>query len=145
MSLNYLGIPHSPVLRRPLSSHSFSRTVPTTDPISETSSSRDVVEDNKEVLIERLNDFVALISNSTNLGKSDIEALHVQVDQIERIELLARVRDSKSLQFSPGSSQVLGERGEENGSVKSRDEPFWGPPSPTRNMSSLRLSNPTSV
>jgi len=120
MSLNYLGIAHSPPLHRQLS-------CPTAGPSSkEASPSQDITQDSKDVLVDRLNDLVLRISSTNALEDRDVAAVHAEVDLIE---FLLRGREK-----SPKSPPVLRESLEAKNSMDSREDIFWGPPTPTRSM-----------
>lgn len=131
MSLNYLGIAHFPVLHRQFSS-------PTTQAFSESSPDQDITQDNKDVLIERLNDMVSRLSRSTTLENSAVTAIHSEVDRIETI-MRGREKPKKHL--------ILENHGLEMSQSKSNgDEHFWRQPlTPTRNFNmSLSGSVPNS-
>ena len=118
MSLQYLGISHFPVLHRQLSS-------PTSRSFVESSPSEDLTQDNKDVLLERLNDLVLRLSKDNLLENSSITAIHSHVD---KIEVLIRAREGHEK-----SGQV---RKEIHGSpsVPREEDVFWGPRTPTQNM-----------
>lgn len=114
MSFHQLGIAHFPVLHRQFSS-------PTTQSFAESSPDQDITQDNKDVLIERLNDMVSRLSKSSGLKNSVITAIHSEVDHIE---VLMRDREK------PQKSDPFGFDGRET-----REDNRWGPPmSPTRNV-----------
>ena len=78
MSLHYLGIAHFPVLHRQFSSPTSLRARERLE-----SPTQDITQDNKDVLIERLNDLVLRLSKSTFLENSTVDAVHAGVDKIE--------------------------------------------------------------
>lgn len=117
----HLGIAHHlPSLHRQLispTSNGFPKAVP----------DEDLTEDSKDVLIERLNDLIARLSNARSIDDVAVTAIHSQMDNIELI-----VRREERHQSPPdgtvASLDVL--RDEDN---------FWGPPSPSQ---SLRMRLP---
>lgn len=117
MSLHYLGIAHFPVLHRQFSS-------PTTLRESlESSPNQDITQDNKDVLIERLNDLVSRLSKNTSLEDSTVDAIHAGVD---RIEVLLHSDEKPRLDSSDFDSKQAKESGE---------DVLWGSPlTPTRKM-----------
>lgn len=123
MSLHHLGIAHLPVLHR-----NFSSPTPTSSTILLGSSpSQDLAEDNKDVLIERLDDLLLRLSDSS-LEDGTISAIHTEVDRIETL-----LRDRGTHQ----SPRVGNESRASKGSV---EDVFWRPLSPTRNISmSMRM------
>jgi hypothetical protein len=129
MSLHHLGIAHFPVLHRQFSS-SIGKGPP------ESSQNQDITQDNKDILIERLNDLVALLSQNSRLEDSTVTAIHSGVDQIE---LLMRGREPPSKAAQSVSDGVDAKQSNENG-----EDIFWGPSmSPIRNIR-LRLSDKAS-
>jgi len=120
MSLHQLGIAHFPVLHRQFSS-SIGKGP------SESSQNQDITQDNKDVLIERLNDLVARLSKNSPLEDSTVTAIHSGVDQIE---LLMRGREPPPKAAQSISDGFDAEQSKENG-----EDIFWGPSmSPTRNI-----------
>lgn len=124
MSLHHLGIAHFPVLHRNFSS-------PTSTILLGSSPSQDLAEDNKDVLIERLNDLVVRLSDSS-LEDRTISAIHTDVD---RIETLIRYRGTH--QSPPVGSDSKASKG-------SVEDVFWRPLTPTRNISMRMPDSPTS-
>jgi hypothetical protein len=116
MSLHHLGIAHFPVLRRQLLS-------PTTSTFPDSASSHDLTQDNKDVLLERLNDLVLRLSKDDSLEDTTVTAIHSEVDRIEghiRVRRRQRIED-----------------------VAAREEDtYWGPLSPSRGVR-MRLPNST--
>lgn len=113
MSLHHLGIAHFPVLHRQFSSPTATRFA------QEASPDPDTTQDNKDVLIERLNDLVLRLSEKP-LGDGVISSIHGEVDRIE--VLLRGERNTTPVQVE--SSQKGG--GYE-------DDIFGRPHTPTRN------------
>jgi hypothetical protein len=129
MSLQYIGISHFPVLHRQFSS-------PTSTILLESSPSQDLAQDNKDVLIERLNDLVLRLSKDSFLEDSTVSAIHTGVD---RIELLMKGKGKENQKKSPlfGSEFKLSEGNAE--------DVFWGPPlTPPRNVRMRFPDSPTS-
>jgi hypothetical protein len=123
MSLQYLGISHFPVLHRQFSS-------PTRRAFSDSSpSQQDITQDSKDVLIERLNDLALRLSIAKELEDGAVTAIHSQVDKIEMI--LRGEEKHKKPNHSRSESEV------------SKDDPFWGPATPTQSMK-MRLPDASS-
>lgn len=124
MSLHYLGIAHFPILHRQFSS-------PTTSFPLGSSPSQDLMQDNKDVLIERLNDLVLRLSKDSCLEDSAVTAIHAKVDQIELL-----IPGERSL---PGLKQV-GDKSNATARLSRDNEEdiFWQSPTPTR-TASMRL------
>lgn len=120
MSLHHLGIAHFPVLHRQFS--------PTASTFSAPSPARDLTQDSKDVLVERLNDLVLRLSKDSSLEDNAVTAIHSEVD---KIELLLH-----------GGERRRGSRGTENTTLSVEDDTFWGPRSPTQ---SLRLRRPVII
>jgi hypothetical protein len=122
MSLQYLGISHFPVLHRQFSS-------PTKGAFSDSSpSQQDLTQDSKDVLIERLNDLVLRLSTAQELEDGAVTAVHSQVDRIEMI--LRGEEKHKQPNHSRSGSGI----------PVPKDDPFWGPATPTQSMK-MRLPN----
>jgi hypothetical protein len=89
----------------------------------ESSPNQDITQDNKDVLIERLNDLVSRLSKNTSLEDSTVDAIHAGVD---RIEVLLRGGEKPRLDSGSFDSKQTRENG---------DDDVWGPPlTPTRKM-----------
>jgi len=99
-------------------------------------SDQDVSQDNKDVLIERLNDLVSLVSKSSSLEDGAVSAIHSEVDRIEKL-----IRESALSPKSPKMPQKSSIKTEPS-TPKSSDV-FWGPPTPTRSMSMRFPAMPT--
>ena len=129
MSLHYLGIAHFPVLHRQFSS-------PPSKGSLESSFGQDLTQDNKDVLIERLNDLLARVTKDDLLGDSIITSIHTEVDRIEQI-----MRVGSRHQTPEKADNVIAsvERSSNDEDV------FWGPPTPSKSIR-MRLpdSSPTS-
>ena len=127
--MNFIGISNFPVLHRQLSS-------PTSTILLESSSSQDITQDNKDVLIERLNDLVLRLSKDSSIEDSIISAIHSGVD---RIELLMKDREKANQKKYPQlSSESKHSRG-------NSEDIFWGSPlTPTRNVRMRFPDSPTS-
>jgi hypothetical protein len=122
MSLQYLGISHFPVLHRQFSS-------PTKGAFPDSSpSQQDLTQDSKDVLIERLNDLVLRLSTAQELEDGAVTAVHSQVDRIEMI-LRGEAKHKQPNHSRSGS-----------GISVPKDDPFWGPATPTQSMK-MRLPN----
>jgi hypothetical protein len=92
----------------------------------ETSEGRDAVEgvqDSKDVLVERLNDLASRLSDGRHFDGRDINALHAQVDEMERVLTVKR----RAL-----DRRKAHRRFDSYGSHRSKDDPFWaaGPVTP---------------
>jgi hypothetical protein len=68
MSVHY-GITHFPVLHRQFSS-------PTSRSFLESSPSEDLTQDNKDVLLDRLDDLILRLSKDNSLENSSVTAIH---------------------------------------------------------------------
>ena len=127
MSLQYIGISHFPVLHRQFSS-------PTSAVFLESPPSQDLTQDNKDVLIERLNDLVLRLSKDSSLEDSIVSAIHTGVDQIE----LLMKKEKRSHKKPPSvSSDIKISKG-------SGEDTFWGPLTPTRSVRMRFPESPTS-
>lgn len=58
---------------------------PTTNPTSLVSPHDDITEDNKSILIERLNDLVQRLSQDNSIDNDTVTKIHRDVDYIERV------------------------------------------------------------
>lgn len=128
MSLQYIGISHFPVLHRQFSS-------PASTSFVEASPSQDLAQDNKDVLVERLNDLVLRLWKDSSLEDSIVSAIHTGVDQIE---VLMKSREKQIEKNSPqigGEAKILTEQPEDI---------FWGPRTPTRNIKMRFADSPNS-
>lgn len=122
MSLQFLGISHFPVLHRQFSS-------PTSRRHLESSPEDNLAQDNKDVLIERLNDLVARLSRDRSLENSTVTAIHSQVEQIE--VLMPSTQGSQTPTRT--STELVG-----NPNILNDNDLLWGLRSPTHKMN-MRL------
>jgi hypothetical protein len=123
MSLHYLGIAHFPVLHRQFSS-------PTSQSFPESPANQDIMQDNKDVLLERLSDLVSRISRNNFLENSTVTAIHSEVD---RIEMVMRGKEKPLEDHNVEGTQPKG----------SEEDTFWRPMTPTRHVK-MRMSDTTS-
>lgn len=123
MSLNCLGLSHQ--LSSPITeTHCISEL-----PEASSSSNQDILQDRKDVLVERLNDLLARLSDENDLDDDDVSLVHTGVD---RIESVLRIR----AKGKPRRSSMAGERNIEVSSPSERSEDsFWEPSTPTRSFS----------
>ena len=122
MSLNYVGISHFPVLHR-----QFSSPTSTVSLESHRTTNQDLAQDNKDVLTERLTDFVLRLSKDSSLEDSTVSAIHTGVDRIESL-LKSRGKRLHKSSFSDGSQL---------GFPKTGEDMFWAPLTPPRNVRML--------
>ncbi|KAI1646488.1 uncharacterized protein F4817DRAFT_359310 [Daldinia loculata] len=89
-----------------------------------------VVQDSKDVLVQRLNDLAAQLSKQDNIQEHNVNTLHTKVDEMEQA-LSARDYPSsrRSLRSRPASLILQDNRSE-------RDS-FWGPLTPGHTMPSI--------
>jgi len=120
--MSFLGISHFPALQRQLSSPPTSTAFMESSPTP----SHDLTQDNKDVLIERLNDLVLRLSKDNSVEDSTVSAIHTEVD---RIEALLKESDGQHKK-SPSAGSDIRTSGEDN---------FRAPLTPTR---SLRMRFP---
>ena len=107
--MNHIGISHFPVLHRQFSS-------PTSIVFSEPPTpNQDLTQDNKDVLIERLNDLVSRLSLDSSVEDGIVSAIHGGVD---RIEALLKNREKAAHKKSPSIGNEI----------------FGGPLTPTQNL-----------
>jgi hypothetical protein len=108
---------------------------PTSSVFVESLASQDLAQDNKDVLIERLNDLVVRLSKDGSLEDSAVSAIHTGVDQIE---LLMKSKEKGSHRKSPSvGSETRVQKG-------SGEDIFWGSLSPTRSVRMRFPDSPTS-
>ncbi|KAI2631898.1 hypothetical protein GGR54DRAFT_581338 [Hypoxylon sp. NC1633] len=126
LSLHSLGMsPFSPV-RRQLSSPfagSPSFLHPTDVGHSE---HEDLVQDSRDVLVQRLNDLAAKLNQQDDLQEDNVYSLHATVDEMEQA-LSTRDHLSRRGQRSRPTSLILQ-------NTRSELNPFWGSLSPGRTM-----------
>ena len=124
MSLQHIGFAHIPAYRQ-LAMKS-----------SEDTHGQDLAQDKRDVLIERLNDLVALLSRSDDLEEGTMTEIHSKVDHIEKlVKGKERYPKSSKSPKSPGGLSTI-----ESNAPRSAEEVLWGLPSPTRSMN-MRLPN----
>jgi hypothetical protein len=113
MSLHHLGISHLSVLHRQYS------TPPATGSL-ESSPGQDLMQDNKDVLIERLSDLLARVARDDSLEDSIVTSIHSQVDRIE--------------QLMHQTSEKVGKENADQGLSLNDEDVFWGQLTPTKNV-----------
>lgn len=112
MSLHFIGIRDFPVLHRQFSSPNAKSDSPT--------STRDLAQDSKDVLVQRLNDLANCLAMEENLEDEDIAALHIDVDRMERVmRKTAGNHQGESFGWSSSSLGTVREH---------EDDLLWGPP-----------------
>ncbi|TGJ86800.1 hypothetical protein E0Z10_g2006 [Xylaria hypoxylon] len=84
----------------------------------------DVTQDSKDVLVQRLNDLVAMLSQQHHVKGESINALHAKVDELENV-LYIRDYSSKSKTWSPRLPSLNPGHGDQDGSYLS-----WKPSHP---------------
>jgi hypothetical protein len=126
MSLHFIGIRDFPVLHRQFSS-------PNAKLSGSPTSTRDLAQDSKDVLVQRLSDLANCLATEEALEDEDITALHIDVDRMERVlRKTAETHQEESFRDVKSSSSL--------GNFKDLEEDvFWGPPfSPSRKVT-MRL------
>ena len=122
LGLGSPGISHFPVLHRQFSS-------PTSTIVLESSPSQEDLtqaQDNKDVLIERLNDLVLRLSKDSSFDDGIVSAIHAGVD---KIELLMRSKEKENQKRSPQAGS------ESRHSRGNSEDIIWGSPlTPSRNI-----------
>jgi len=126
MSLHYLGMSHFPVLHRQFSS-------PTAASFHESSPGQALIQDSKDVLIDRLNDFAVRLSKD-NFEDHTVSEFHRRMDEMELFmrgeeKTLKSVRIENDGYLHPATPSDNGE------------ETLWGSLSPTQ---SVRMRLPRS-
>lgn len=124
-----MGIAHFPVLHRQFSPSASSFSLGS-------SSSQDLAQDNKDVLIERLNDLVLRISRDGSLEDDTISAIHSHVDHIES----AMHATEKFAHSHVGKSSAKFTKQ----TPKDNEEYFWGQISPLSPSRQVTLQLPAS-
>ncbi|KAF3765845.1 hypothetical protein M406DRAFT_356082 [Cryphonectria parasitica EP155] len=71
-----------------------------TDSLSEGSAADDVTQDSRDVLVQRLNDLAEKLSTAASVRAASVEALHKQVDDMERTLRGAGSRDRSASRHS---------------------------------------------
>ncbi|KAF2966500.1 hypothetical protein GQX73_g7064 [Xylaria multiplex] len=90
MSLCSLGSPLSPLLRQdsPHTQPPSSPLYPQSDPDrigTDREDHYDTTQDSRDVLVQRLNDLVAILSQQHHMNGGNINALHAKVDELENV------------------------------------------------------------
>ncbi|KAI2468265.1 hypothetical protein F4781DRAFT_443651 [Annulohypoxylon bovei var. microspora] len=84
-SLHSLGMsPFSPI-RRQFSSPLIRSSSPLHSPEAEHSDEEELVQDSKDVLVQRLNDLAAQLNRQDHIKGDDVYGLHAKVDEMERV------------------------------------------------------------
>ena len=128
MSFGRLGIAHFPVLHRQFSS-------PTSSRFPESPSSQDdLTQDNKDVLIERLNDLMQRLSkDGASIEDRAVTNIHHLVDDIET---LMREKPKESKLDDLDTESEIGDTKEQ--------ERLWGPSLPRSPIQNIRMRLPDS-
>jgi len=126
MSLHYLGISHFPVLHRQFSS-------PTAASFQESSPGQELIQDSKDVLIDRLNDLAVRLSND-NFEDHTVSELHRRMDEME-LFMRGEEKNLKSIRVE-NDGYLRPTTPSDNG-----EDAFWGSLSPTQ---SVRIRLPKS-
>jgi hypothetical protein len=91
-----------------------------------TSSAADISEDNKDVLIERLNDLVQRLSTDHSLEDKVVSRIHREMDNIEILMLKADVAPIISNELATKKGEIF---------FPEQNNGFWRPKTPTRKVS----------
>lgn len=137
LSLHLLGMsPFSPMRRHlsPSFTRSSSSPLYATEP--EHSEDEEVVQDSKDVLVQRLNDLAAQLNQQDHLKEDNVNSLHAKVDEMERVVSSRGHPSPRRSQRSRPSSLVLQK------STSERDF-FWGTLTPSRMPSISNIPLPT--
>ncbi|TVY73612.1 hypothetical protein LSUE1_G005204 [Lachnellula suecica] len=128
MSFGRLGIAHFPVLHRQLAS-------PTNTRFSGSLTSQDdLTQDNKDVLIERLNDLVQRLSkHGASIEDNAVTNIHHMVDGIETL-----------MREKPKEPLIEDTDSESEDGVTREQESLWGPPLPLTPVRNTRMRLPES-
>ncbi|TAQ84770.1 hypothetical protein B7494_g6924 [Chlorociboria aeruginascens] len=118
MSFHYMGISHFPVLHRQFS--------PSMKGFSGSSPTQDVSDDNKDVLVERLNDLMLRLINN-NLNDNVVSALHSKVDEVELI-IRGSALNSPNLLSKGDEKENRNEKKIREITKEPGEDLFWGPP-----------------
>jgi hypothetical protein len=94
----------------------------------------DTSEDNKDVLIERLNDLVQRLSTDHSLEDRVVSRLHKEMDNIEIVMIKADVTQKLD-------SEQAGKKG--GRSVSEGNTSFWGSKTPSRKVSIPKSESPS--
>lgn len=131
LNLHSLGMSTFSTMRRQLSSP-FSRSP--SSPLhlldAEQEEHEEIVRDSKDVLVQRLNDLAAQLSEQDHLKEDSVNGLHAKVDEMERVLATRNNSSRRRSQRSRPSSLIL------QSSTSSRDS-LWGPPTPGQIMPNI--------
>lgn len=132
MSLHSLGMSTFSTMRRQLSAP-FARS-PSSSSLhlldAEREEHEEIVRDSKDVLVQRLNDLAAQLSQQDYIKEDSVNGLHAKVDEMERVLSTRSDSSRRRTQRSRPSSIIL------QSSTSSRDS-FWGPLTPGQIMPSI--------
>ncbi|XXG97017.1 Dihydrosphingosine phosphate lyase [Hypoxylon texense] len=131
MSLHSLGMSTLSTMRRQLSAP-FLRSPSSSLHLQDTEREEheEIVRDSKDVLVQRLNDLAAQLSQQDYLEEGNVNGLHAKVDEMERVLSTRSDSSRRRTQRSRPTSMIL------QGSTSSRDS-FWGPLTPGQIMPSI--------
>ncbi|KAI5862378.1 hypothetical protein GGS23DRAFT_97663 [Durotheca rogersii] len=138
LSLHSLGMsPFSPLLRHLSSPFVRSSSPlhppdpdPDSDSDSEPSDQEDIVQDSRDVLVQRLNDLAAQLSRKERLKEESINSLHARVDEMETALSLT----DRPAKRAPPRSKPAGLALQ---TPKSEGDPSWVPLTPGRIIPSI--------
>ncbi|KAI0852084.1 hypothetical protein F5Y00DRAFT_228600 [Daldinia vernicosa] len=89
-----------------------------------------VVQDSKDVLVQRLNDLAAQLSKQDNIQEHNVNSLHAKVDEMEKALSTKDYPPSRRSLRSRPSSLILRDN-------RSERDSFWGPLTPGHTMPSI--------
>lgn len=128
MSLFSLGMsPFSP-MRRQFSSPLVRSSSPLHPPDVDLIKEEGIVQDSKDVLVQRLNDLAAQLSQQEDLREDNVNSLHAKVDEMEKSLSTRSLLPQRRPPRSRPATSTGGER-----------DPFWGSLTPGRVIP--RMSN----
>ncbi|KAI1107366.1 hypothetical protein F4804DRAFT_329401 [Jackrogersella minutella] len=130
IGLHYLGMSPFSSIRRQFSSPFIRSSSPLQHSETEYSDHEEVVQDSKDVLVQRLNDLAAQLNQQDHLKEESVYGLHAKVDEMERALSTRNHLLRRTPQRSRPTSLILQ-------STKSEHEPFWGSLTPGRIMPSI--------
>ncbi|KAI0843461.1 hypothetical protein F5Y06DRAFT_4805 [Hypoxylon sp. FL0890] len=135
MSLYSLGI--SPMRRQFSSSLARSSSLP--PPETDISEQDDLVQDSKDVLVQRLNNLVAQLTQKDDLKEDSVYGLHAKVDEMERV-LSRRDHPLRRTPQRPRPTSLILQGGQ------NEHDPFWRSLSPGRIIPGIpNMQLPTQV
>ncbi|KAI1388727.1 uncharacterized protein F4822DRAFT_429343 [Hypoxylon trugodes] len=129
LSLHSLGMSPFSSIRRQFPSH-FARS-PSSLHETERSEQEDLVQDSKDVLVQRLNDLAAQLMRQDYLKEENVYSLHTKVDEMERALSTREHPSRRTLRRSRPTSLAL-----PNSSSSARDS-LWGSLTPGRIVPSI--------